>query len=56
MQFRILGPFEVEHDGRLLQLGGHQQRTLLAVLLLRANEIVPVDEIIDALWPSAPPT
>jgi len=55
MQFRILGPFEVEHDGRLLQLGGHQQRTLLAVLLLRANEVVPVDEIIDELWPSDPP-
>src|SRR3954453_21591616 len=55
MQFRILGPFEVEHDGRQLQLGGHQQRKLLAVLLLRANEVVPVDEIIDELWPSNPP-
>src|SRR3954469_1598260 len=55
MEFRILGPFEVEHDGRQRQLGGHQQRALLAVLLLRANEVVPVDEIIDELWPSEPP-
>src|SRR5436190_14973182 len=55
MQFRILGPFEVEHDGRQLQLGGQQQRKLLAVLLLRANEVVPVDELIDELWPCDPP-
>ena len=55
MQFRILGPFEVDQDGRRLALGGHQQRTLLALLLLRANEVVPVDEVVEQLWPSAPP-
>ena len=55
MHFQILGPFEVDHDGRRLPLGGHQQRALLALLLLRANEVVPVDEIIEALWPNDPP-
>ncbi len=55
MHFRILGPFEVEHDGRSLPLGGRQQRTLLAVLLCRANEVVPVEEIIEELWASTPP-
>jgi len=32
MEFRILGPLEVEADGRLLPLGGSKQRALLALL------------------------
>ena len=55
MDFRILGPLEVDCEGRALPLGGRQQRELLALLLLHANEVVPVDEIIDELWPEAPP-
>jgi YVTN family beta-propeller protein len=50
MNFRILGPLEVEDGPQSLRLGGHQQRALLALLLLRANEVVPVDEIIEVLW------
>src|SRR6266542_1130597 len=55
MHFRILGPLEVEDGSQRLQLGGHQQRALLALLLLRANEVVPVDEIIEDLWGAEPP-
>ena len=55
MDFRILGALEVEDRGGSLPLGGHQQRALLALLLLRANEVVSVDEIIDELWPADPP-
>ncbi len=55
MNFRVLGPFEVDHDGLPLTLGGHQQRALLALLLLRANQVVPVDEIIEELWRADPP-
>jgi DNA-binding SARP family transcriptional activator len=55
MEFRILGGLEVEDAGRSLPLGGHQERALLALLLLRANEIVAVDEIIEQLWPQDPP-
>ena len=36
-------------------LGGRQQRALLALLLLHANEAVLVERIIDELWPDAPP-
>src|SRR5262249_43961772 len=50
MEFRILGPLEVEEDGRLLKLGGAKQRALLAILLLHANEVVSRDRLIDALW------
>src|SRR2546423_11486858 len=49
MEFRILGPLEVTSDGRALDLGGHKQRTLLALLLLQANRVVSSDHLIDAL-------
>ncbi len=55
MRFRILGPLEVEDGPQTLRLGGRQQRALLALLLLRANEVVPVDEIIEDLWGAEPP-
>jgi YVTN family beta-propeller protein len=55
VDFRILGALEVEDRGESLPLGGHQQRALLALLLLRANEVVPVEEIIDDLWGAEPP-
>ena len=55
MEFRILGPLEVLSDGRALDLGGAKQRTLLAVLLLDANNVVSRDRLIGALWEDDPP-
>jgi DNA-binding SARP family transcriptional activator len=50
MDFRILGPLEVYEDGRPLPLGGRRQRELLALLLVHANEVVPAESLIEALW------
>jgi DNA-binding SARP family transcriptional activator len=55
MDFRVLGPLEVGGDGRTLELGGIKQRSLLAMLLLHANEVVSADRLIDALWGASPP-
>jgi DNA-binding SARP family transcriptional activator len=55
MEFRILGPLEVEYDGRLIPVGGTKQRALLALLLLHANEVVSRDRLIDELWAGSPP-
>jgi DNA-binding SARP family transcriptional activator len=55
MDFRILGPLEVSEQERPLALGGIKQRSLLAVLLLHANEVVSSDRLIDELWGDAPP-
>src|SRR6266508_1447890 len=55
MQFRLLGPVEVEEQGRLLPLGSAKQRALLAILLLHANEVVSRDRLIDELWGERPP-
>ena len=50
MEFHILGPLEIVRHGRALELGAGKQRTLLAMLLLHANEVVSTDRLIDALW------
>src|SRR5687768_10986564 len=50
MEFRILGPLEAWDKGREVSLGGPKPRALLAALLLRANEVVPADRLIDELW------
>jgi DNA-binding SARP family transcriptional activator len=55
LEFRILGPLEVAADGRPLQLGGARQRATLAILLLNANRVVPIDRIADDLYAGAPP-
>jgi YVTN family beta-propeller protein len=55
MEFRILGPLEVVDNGHPIEIGGHKQRALLAVLLLQANEIVSADVLVDALWGESPP-
>jgi DNA-binding SARP family transcriptional activator len=55
MEFRILGPLEAWDGGSELSLGGFKPRTLLAVLLLHANEVVPSDRLIDELWGTGSP-
>ena len=55
MDFRVLGPLEVGGDGGTLELGGVKQRSVLAVLLLHANEVVSTDSLVDALWGASPP-
>jgi YVTN family beta-propeller protein len=54
-QFRVLGPFEASDDGRPLDVGVGKQRAALAVLLLRANEVVSTERLVDALWDEDPP-
>jgi YVTN family beta-propeller protein len=49
LEFRLLGPLEVRREDRPVPLGGGKQRTLLALLLLRANDVVPRDTLIEEL-------
>jgi DNA-binding SARP family transcriptional activator len=55
MEFLILGPLEASAGGRKLALGGAKQRSLLAMLLLHANEVVSSDRLIEELWSGAGP-
>ncbi len=56
MGLRLLGPVELVLDGRSLDLGGPRQRVVLAVLGLNANRAVPVEQLIDAVWGTTPPS
>src|SRR5258705_11759416 len=55
MEFRILGPLEVVDEGRSLPLGGARQRALLTALILRINQVVGVDQLVDQIWGEDPP-
>jgi DNA-binding SARP family transcriptional activator/tetratricopeptide (TPR) repeat protein len=55
VEFRLLGPLEAVVDGAPVKLGPPQQRALLALLLLNANEVVSRDRIVDELWGERPP-
>src|SRR5690348_12692248 len=49
LQFGVLGPLEVLRAGKPVRLGGRQQRALLALLLMHANELVRIDHLAEAL-------
>jgi WD40 repeat protein/DNA-binding SARP family transcriptional activator len=56
LDFRLLGPLEVVGDGGLaLSIGTGRQRALLALLILRANEPVASDRLVEELWGESPP-
>jgi DNA-binding SARP family transcriptional activator len=50
VDFRILGPLEVSHDGRAVPVTGTRQRELLALLLLDAGRVVSSDRLMEELW------
>jgi DNA-binding SARP family transcriptional activator/tetratricopeptide (TPR) repeat protein len=49
-EFVVLGPFEVRLGGERLDVGGPKQQSLLAALLLKAGQSVPVEELAEAIW------
>jgi DNA-binding NarL/FixJ family response regulator/DNA-binding SARP family transcriptional activator len=55
VEYRILGPLEVAHEGEPVPLGRLKERLALAVLLLHANEFVARERLIDELWGESPP-
>jgi DNA-binding SARP family transcriptional activator/Flp pilus assembly protein TadD len=55
MRYRILGPLAL-WDGRCWEgVSAAKQRALLAVLLLKANQMVPADWLVEQLWSQQPP-
>src|SRR3954454_21124577 len=56
MQFQILGPLRVSSgDEREIALGGAKPAAVLAMLLLRPNEVIASDRLIEDLWEGEPP-
>ena len=50
VEYRLLGPVEVLIDGRPVNLGGRKQRSVLATLALRVNEVVSSERLMNAVW------
>lgn len=55
MQYCMLGPLEVVHGSRPIDLGSPKQRAVLAVLLISRGRVVSSDRIVHAVWGDAAP-
>jgi DNA-binding SARP family transcriptional activator/tetratricopeptide (TPR) repeat protein len=52
---RILGPLEFDAGLGPVKLGGPREHAMLALLALRANRVVSMEQLIDAVWAEDPP-
>jgi len=50
IEYRVLGPLRVKRDGKDVAINAPKVRSLLLALLLRPNEVVSADQLLDALW------
>jgi ABC-type transport system substrate-binding protein/DNA-binding SARP family transcriptional activator/streptogramin lyase len=55
LRFEMLGAIRATLNGSAVNLGGPQQRAVLALLLIDPDSPVPVAHIADALWGERPP-
>ncbi|OJF10723.1 AfsR/SARP family transcriptional regulator [Couchioplanes caeruleus] len=55
MEFRVLGPLQVHGDDGPLPVRGPRQQRILALLLLNHDRLVPLDQLIKAVWDDNPP-
>jgi len=56
VSFSILGPLRVEVAGTTAQIKSARQRIVLTRLLMTANRAVEIEQLVDAVWPDAPPS
>lgn len=54
MEFEILGPVRVRAEDGDVKLTARMLKTLLGLLLVRANTAVPADTVFEVLWEGAP--
>lgn len=50
LEYRVLGPLEVERDGLGVPVTAPKLRTVLLALLLAESRVVSLDHLIDAIW------
>jgi DNA-binding SARP family transcriptional activator/tetratricopeptide (TPR) repeat protein len=54
MQFRLIGPVEIDSGGQVIEVGPPQQRLLAAALAIDAGRLVSVESLIDRVWDDPP--
>src|SRR5712691_1164850 len=50
MEFMLLGPLQVLDGDAPIEIAGTKRKSVLALLVLRANEVVGSERLIDELW------
>lgn len=55
MQFQILGPLQVLANNVPLPVRGSREQKILATLLLHADQPVPLEHLVNAVWDDNPP-
>ncbi len=55
MRFRVLGPVQIRDGDEWATVGAHQQRCVLALLLIEEGRPVAADRLADELWRERPP-
>ena len=54
-ELKIMGSVEISAGGRTIPVRGVKPRLLLAALALSPNTAIPVDRLVDVLWPQSAP-
>jgi DNA-binding SARP family transcriptional activator len=55
VEFCVLGPPQIITEAGAVPMAGHRQLTVLALLLLNRGRIVPLEQLVDAVWEDDPP-
>ena len=55
ISFRLLGHVSIDANGRLVYANGSKMWTVAAMLALEPNRTIPLDRLIDEVWPNRPP-
>jgi DNA-binding SARP family transcriptional activator len=55
VRFEILGPVRVSVRGQEIAITAGRDRAVLAMVILHANRVVPMSDLIDTVWADAPP-
>ncbi|HEY9482493.1 MAG TPA: winged helix-turn-helix domain-containing protein, partial [Micromonosporaceae bacterium] len=54
VELRLLGSVQARVDGHSIALGARKQRLVLAILALEAGHQVPMERLVDLIWPDGP--
>src|SRR5690606_792280 len=55
MRIKVLGPLEATRNGQSVAPTAAKPRQILALLALRAGEVVPVPTLVEEIWGEDPP-
>ncbi len=55
MRYEVLGPLRVVKDGEVLGLSARKMEIVLAALLIRADQVVSVEQLITEVWGGSRP-